>query len=168
MKKTLFVSLIILIVTILLAAQINFKVSATILPKLSLTKISDLNFGSLISPDAGGTVQINVSTGERILNNIQAVGTDFSRAEIEISGIVGATVGVSLSTESNGNVVQLINTQGAGQLTAQLTTNVSNGTLTIGPDGKVKLYVGGELTIPANANAGVYQSSDIVVTANYQ
>lgn len=67
---------------------------------LSMNKKSDLNFGSIISPQQDGTVVISPD-GNLTLNNIYKPSkNDISSAVVEVSGVNGRTVNLEMEKDS--------------------------------------------------------------------
>lgn len=151
------------------AAQHQGQAEAVVLRPLSLVKVEDLDFGSIISGPTGGTVTINPVTGARTTTGgVTPAGGLPQRAVFQGTG------GFLLLTVSGSTSVTLTRIGGgASPITASLARAVSNGgggiTLlgaTLFPSGVQTYYIGGTLNVPANQPPGDY-SGTFTLTVNY-
>jgi hypothetical protein len=151
------------------AANTNVTVNAAIVRPNTLIKTDDLDFGTLISSPAGGTVSIDAVTGARTrTGGVTLVGTAAQRA------IFQGTGGLLLITVSGSTSVTLTRTGGgAAPMTATLVraASTSGGGIallggTLLPSGVQTYYIGGTLTVPANQPEGDY-SGTFTLTVNY-
>lgn len=141
-------------------ASANGKV--LLLLPLTLTKVDDLSFGTVVSSPVAGTVTINAVTGARTHNGgITEVASDpGQRALFAWAGTPGQQVSFDLTypatlDDGSGNSVQiaLLYLESASKFA--------------GSDGVVQVGVGGSILISANQTEGLY-SNTFDVTANYQ
>ena len=145
----------------------------TVLQPLTLTQMEELDFGTVLSSAAPGTVTINADTGARsVTGGVTAVTLDAGqRAEFAGVGTNGQLVEITLVPPA-GN---LLNRVGGG---ATITVNqwdldggVANDTFqtrTItDPNGVFLVGVGAEFAIAANQLNGLY-TANFDVTAEYQ
>lgn len=137
---------------------------ALILVPLTLTKIDDLDFGSLVPSNAAGTVTINASTGARTVGGgvtgvASAAG---NRAYFGGAGSPNQQVLVAISPP-----VQL--TSGGGDTIPVAGLTLDGGPLrTIDPVSRAFFVgVGGTLNIAADQPEGEY-AADFWMTAIYQ
>ena len=137
---------------------------ALILVPLTLTKLDDLDFGSVIPSTVPGTVTINAATGARtFLGGVTGVPSDAGfRAYFAGAGTPSQQVLVALSPP-----VSL--TSGAGDTIPVLGLTLDGAPMrTIDPVTRTFFVgVGGTLQIAANQPEGIY-SADFWVTAVYQ
>lgn len=138
---------------------------ALLLLPLTLTKIDDLDFGTMVSSGTSGTVALNATSGARTFaGGVTGVPSAAGhRAYFGGSGTAGQLVVVIVIpptqlTDTNGDTVDVL---------AMTIDNGGNPLRTIDPVTKTFFVgVGGILNIAANQPAGVY-SSTFQVTANY-
>ncbi|HEY8591322.1 MAG TPA: DUF4402 domain-containing protein [Sphingomicrobium sp.] len=156
------------------SATANATAKGVVLLPLTLTKSSDLDFGTVVASSTAGTVAINADSGTRSVTGgvtgvpsfpggralfqgagsaSQQVVLTLNAASILTSG--GNTITVSSMTFDTGAASS---TNLAGNLT---TTRTINGT------GAFAVGVGGTFAIAANQPNGVY-SGTFSVTADYQ
>lgn len=139
------------------------QASATvnIVSPLTLKKNTDLNFGTVIGPFAGETVEVSTA-GVRNCSTLTCSGNAVvSAANFSVSGGTPSqplTVTVDPSATLNGSV--------SGSLTLDLTTDVPSGVAT-DTSGNATFGVGGSIAIPAATADGVY-SGTFNVTVQYQ
>lgn len=132
---------------------------------LTLTKIDDLDFGTVVSSGTSGTVALNATTGARTFaGGVTGVTTTAGhRAYFAGAGTGGQQVVVIVIpptqlTDVNGDTVDVL---------AMTIDNGGNPLRTIDPVSKTFFVgVGGILNIAGNQPDGVY-SSTFQVTANY-
>lgn len=137
---------------------------ALILVPLTLTKLDDLDFGSVIPSPVPGTVTINAATGARsFIGGVTGVPSDPGfRAYFAGAGTPSQQVLIALSPP-----VAL--TSGAGDTIPVLGLTLDGAPMrTVDPVTRAFFVgVGGSLQIAANQPQGVY-SADFWVTAVYQ
>ena len=151
------------------AADTDAVANAAIVRPNTLIKTDDLDFGSLVSGAAGGTVTINPVTNARTSGGgVTLVGTSAQRAVFQGTG------GILLIFVSGSTSVTLARAGGgAPSMTASLVRAASTGgggivllNATLLPSGLQTYYIGGTLTVPANQPAGDY-SGTFTLTVNY-
>lgn len=139
---------------------------ALLLMPLTLTKIDDLDFGTIISSNTSGTVALNATTGVRTFaGGVSGVpSASGHRAYFGGAGTGGQQVVVVVVPPT-----QLVDTNGDTINVLALTLdNGGNPIRTIDPTARTFFVgVGGILDIAANQPDGVYSAS-FQVTANYQ
>jgi hypothetical protein len=136
----------------------------TILQSLTLTKASDLDFGT-IAADAlvAGTVSIDPDTGARSSTNVSELPGVFSRAQFDGLGADGQIVELTLSQPAAG---VLVNVAG-DEIPAVLTIDADGLTRTLPASGLFSVYIGGDFDIAANQANGLY-TAQFDLTAEYQ
>ena len=139
---------------------------ALLLLPLTLTKIDDLDFGTIVSSNTSGTVALNATTGTRTFaGGVSGVASAAGhRAYFGGSGTGGQQVVVVVVpptqlTDSGGDTIDVL---------ALTLDNGGNPIRTIDATARTFFVgVGGILNIAANQPDGVY-SATFQVTANYQ
>jgi hypothetical protein len=139
---------------------------ALLLLPLQLTKIDDLDFGTVVTSTSSGTVALNANTGARsFAGGVTGVAAaPGQRAQFGGAGTAGQQVVIvvvppSQLTNSNGDKVDVL---------ALTIDNNGNPFRTVDPVTKTfYVNVGGILNIGANQPDGLY-SATFQVTANYQ
>lgn len=138
------------------------EVRGTVLQPLTLTENANLDFGTVLSSAALGTVSINADTNVRSFSGgVTGVAINPGhRAEFTGYGTPGTQVNLALSYPaflSSGTNVIAVNTMGFD----------SGGTSrTIGAGGTFNVAVGGTFDIAANQPNGLYTGT-FTVTAQY-
>jgi hypothetical protein len=137
--------------------------SAQIVVPITISKNADLNFGSIIRSNAGGTVALSPSgsvtpTGVVMFNGSSAVAT--SPASFTISGEASKAFVVTLP---NNNAVVL--SDGSGN-TMALTAFTHNATGTFGASPET-FQVGATLNVGTSQAVGNYVSDPFSVTVAY-
>lgn len=137
------------------------EASATIIQPISISKVTDMNFGN-IAAGTGGTVVLATDGTRTQTGGITlpvSAGT-VAAAGFTVSGDVDRTFSITLPSS-------ITLTNGTDNLTVNdfTSTPSTTGTLT---EGTATVSVGATLTVPASAPAGVYtNTTDLTVTVNY-
>ncbi len=136
-------------------AQANATVN--IVSPLSLTKNSDLNFGTVVGPFASQVVHVD-TTGARNCGGLTCSGT-FGAATFTVTGTPDQDVTLTIpnSVTLNGP---------SGSLNVDMSTD-KPADPTLNSAGSASFGVGGKLTIPSGTTDGVYTNT-FDVTANYK
>jgi Domain of unknown function (DUF4402) len=145
------------------SAQANAK--GTVLKSLTLTAVSDLDFGT-VAGDATtlGHVLVNADTGLRsTTGGVVALAGGFGRAQFNGLGDPNATVTLTLGQPA-GNVICTAGC--AATIPAALSLNSGGTTRVTDSTGKLTVFVGGDFTIAANQQQGVY-TAQFDLTVNY-
>lgn len=144
------------------AANATASAKANILRSVSITKTSDLDFGTIApSNTAVSTVQVNAAGGVTCGTGLVCSGTT-TAAGFEISGANGQTV--SITSDAS---VTLNNTTTAGtSMNASLALNNSTMLLTATPANNA-FKVAGTLSVAPGQAEGAY-SGTFTVNVNYQ
>lgn len=143
-------------------ASPNADGRALILVPLTLVKVEDLDFGTVVSSAVAGTVTIDQATGARtVAGGVTAVASDPGhRAEFAGAGTPNQLVDISISsvpaslTDGLGNSIPVTLVLDATQVTIDATR-----AFTVG--------VGGTIDVAADQPDGDY-NADFAVTAIYQ
>lgn len=146
-----------------IAPDKNAAGTALILIPLQLTKIDDLEFGTVVSSSTSGTVTIDATTGARsVTGGVTPVASDVGqRAYFGGGGTGGQTVVITVTNP-------LLLTSATGDLVDVLALTLDGPpTRTIHPVDRTFFFgVGGIIEIDANQPEGIYQSA-FDVTVDY-
>jgi hypothetical protein len=140
--------------------------TGTILQPLTLTKNTDLAFGSIVRPSAGSnTVTINQTTGARTLSgagNAALVTSTTSRATYTVDGEGGQTFSISVPGSFN-----MTRVSGSETLAVTLTATAASGALSgsLGAAGTATFGVGGAFPLDNTTVAGSYTGTFNAVVA---
>lgn len=145
------------------SATATASASTTIIQPISISKSTDLAFGTIVKPSSG-TSTVSVSTaGVRSITGtaVAANATGVSRALFNVTG-EGASV-FSISVPSSFNM-----TSGANSLVVSTTASAASATLSgsLGAQGSASFGVGGSFLLASNTASGAY-SGNFVVTVTY-
>lgn len=147
------------------SASVATTGSTKIVAPISITKVTDLAFGTIVkSSDANtNTVTVNQTTGNRTITGTGTgtlVTSTATRAAYTVSGEGAQTFSVSVPA-----TVTLVN--GANNIIVTLTTTGATGTLsgTIGSTGTASVGVGGTFTLSSAQITGDYTGSFTVTVA---
>jgi spore coat protein U-like protein len=133
----------------------------TVVTPLSLIKIDDLVFGSMLAGPTPGTVTIAINTGNRTsTGGVTPVGAGYHRAEFAGMAAVGLFTTVNVPANTTLNRIG-----GGASMNAAL---VREGpALRLFPGAGIQFFrVGGTLTVGANQMPGSYRGT-FVLTVNY-
>lgn len=152
------------------AAAINATASAEarglVLQPLTLTKVSDLDFGTIIASAVAGSVSIDANTGARSsTGGITEVPTaPGGRAEFAGAGTTGQLVLLTLAAPT-----LLVSTSNATDTlsVSSLTLDSAGSSRTIGATQAFSVGVGGNFAIAASQANGLY-TAQFDLTASYQ
>ena len=144
------------------SASPNADGRALILVPLTLVKVEDLDFGTVVSSAVAGTVTIDEATGARtVAGGVTAVASDPGhRAEFAGAGTPNQLVDISISSvpaslaDAFGNTIPVTLALEATQVTIDSTRAFIVG-------------VGGTIDVAADQPDGDY-NADFSVTADYQ
>ena len=136
--------------------------AVTLIQPISITKSTDLGFGSIIRPAAGSaTVTVSNAGVRTIVGSVAANATGVSRALFNVFG-EGASV-FSISVPGSFSM-----TSGAQSLV--VTTNSAASSLTLsgsaGSQGSNSFGVGGSFVLSSTTSTGAY-TGNFVVTVSY-
>lgn len=148
------------------APPLSADARAVLLKPLTLTRILDLNFGTVIPNGIGGFVTINADTGARTAsdNSLRLMSDEGNRAYFGGGGTPNQLV--VLSTSPPGNLVNLA-TGDTIPLLSLTIDQLGNPVRTIDPTTKVfYVGVGGTIFIRADQGEGVYTTTFDLI-ANY-
>ena len=138
------------------AATASAAAKATILEQVTVTKTSDLDFGTIVVGATGGNVVLSSANGSvNCAAALVCTGTT-KAAAFDVTGTTGQTVNVTTATSVTLN-------NGTNNMTATL----SGSDTSIVLDGTDAFTVGGTLAVAANQASGNYVGN-FNVTVAYQ
>lgn len=151
------------------SATATAEARGLVLQPLTLTKVDDLDFGTVLASNVAGDVTIDPDTGNRSSSGgvTQVASNSGQRALFAGAGTAGQVVNLTL-TPPTGNV--LVSTTNSADLIAvtSLTMDAGNpASRTIGLGGTFQVGVGGVFAIAASQPNGLYKA-DFDLTADYQ
>lgn len=145
--------------------------STTIFRPITLTKTSDLKFGTIVRPASGAdTVTVAAADGARTLSTGNAVALTSgvhvapTRAAFTVNGEGGQAFSISIPSTFN-----MTRTGGAETLAITLTATATSGTLsgTLGDSssGSATFGVGGAMPVSSTTASGAYTGSFVTTVA---
>jgi spore coat protein U-like protein len=145
------------------SASASAEAKATVVTVISITKTSDLNFGSFAPSATDGTVSVELDGDWSAEGSITLLNQlDVQRALFTVNGTPNESYYVKLPTE-DGNTIPLTGPQGADPLI--ITSLVHNAEGLLDEDGEEQFSVGGTLSVKANQPAGEYTGTFDVIVA---
>ncbi len=138
------------------AATANADARATILDQITVTKTSDLDFGTIVVGATGGNATLSAASGAVNCAAALVCSGTTSAAAFSVAGTAGETVDITVDS-----TVNLLS--GTDSMTASLAS--SDATLVLA--GGDSFTVGGTLAVGANQATGDYVGN-FDVTVNYQ
>lgn len=139
-----------------------------VLQPLTLTKVDDLDFGTILASTVAGSVTIDEDTGGRsVAGGVTAVASNVGdRALFAGAGTPGQQVSLTLTQPVGGVLVSTSNSSDTITVSSLVLDNGGLGTRTIGALGAFQVGVGGSFAIAAGQPNGLY-TADFDLTANY-
>ncbi len=145
------------------SASASAEAKATVVTVISITKTSDLNFGSFAPSATDGTISVELTGDRSVTGGITLLDQlNGQRALFTVNGKPNESYSVKLPTE-DGNTIPLTGPQGADPLI--ITSLVHNANGLLGEDGEEEFSVGGILSVKANQPAGEYTGTFDVIVA---
>jgi hypothetical protein len=148
-----------------LAASDTGTATVTILRPITVTKNTDLRFGTVVEPSSGSaTVRID-ATGART-TTLDVGGAAFGVSDFTVAGEGGQAVAVSVPATfpiNKGPDSLTVTTTAAGDT---LNTGAQTLSGSLGSPGVLDVRVGGQITVQSTTNSGTY-SGVFTVTASY-
>ena len=144
-----------------MAATATSNVSASIVPAITITKNTDMDFADVIATGSAGTVVLSTAgarsvTGGATLGN----GTGAAAAAFTVSGDPASTYSISLPASAT--ITSAPNT-----MTVNTFTSSPSGTGTLSGGGTQALSVGATLQVGASQAQGTYTGTfDVTVAYN--
>ena len=150
-------------------ASATAEARGLVLQPLTLTKVDDLDFGTVLASTALGTVTINADTGNRTSTGgvTQVASNNGQRALFAGAGTAGNLVTLTLSPPTGGVLVSTTNPADTIVVSSLVLDNANLTSRAIGAGGTFQVGVGGTFDIAANQPNGFYKA-DFNLTADYQ
>lgn len=148
-------------------ASANALAKGVVVQPLTLAKVQDLDFGTVVGSAVAGNVTINADTGGRTVSGgvIGVPSYPGDRGLFTGAGTAGQTVQLSLSAPavlvSQSNPLDLIT------VNSMVLDSGNSLVRTIGASGIFNVGVGGDFAIAGNQPAALYQAT-FTLTADYQ
>lgn len=144
------------------SGTVSLPLSITFNSRLSVNQTQEMDFGSIVKNDIGGTVVLS-PTNQVAYNGVYAANSATSEGIFAVDGIAGRTVYITLPSE-----VLLYNENNSTLSVNNFVSNVGNSLTLGGTDisGNGSFNVGATLNIPSNATEGNY-SGTYTVTVSY-
>jgi hypothetical protein len=145
-------------------ASATAEARGVVLSPLTLTKVSDLDFGTVSASAAAGTVSVDATSGIRsVTGGVTAVPSTFSRARFDGLAQAATTVQLTLVPPTGGLLYSGSNSVSV----SNMGFDSAGATRVVPAGGSFVAYVGGDFAIAANQPNGTY-SALFQVTADYQ
>lgn len=151
------------------SATSTTSASATIFRPITLTKNTDLRFGTIVRPTTGSdTVTIDATDGTRALASNSAValtsGAHVSpgRATFTVAGEGGQAFSITVPASFN-----MTRTGGSETIAIALTASATSGTLSgaLASSGSASFGVGGAMPVTSSTASGAYAGSFVTTVA---
>lgn len=166
MKKILLISIAIFAFTAGIFAQSSSTqqttATATIIGPLVLTKVTDMDFGTIATTGTAGTVVLGTDGNRTPSGPALVAAAAGHAASFTISGQQSATYVITLPADGTVTL-----TNGANSMAVNTFTHDAGANPTLDGDGTGTFSVGATLSVADNQAAGVYNSVDFPVTINY-
>lgn len=141
--------------------------SLTIVQPLTITKDADLRFGSIVKPEASGSVAISTAGARSVSDGVQALsaGDTPQAARFTVAGSGGHALSIqippSITLSSGANALVVTTTN---NLTGSLAAQVLSGS----PEtsGSLEVRVGGSVALASTTEPGTY-TGVLTVSAAY-
>lgn len=145
----------------------NALAKGVVVQPLTLSKVNDLDFGTVVGSSVAGDVAINADTGLRTVNGGVTGVPSFpgGRGLFQGNGTAGNTVTLTLSAPSV--LVSQSNPTDTITVNSMVLDSGNATTRTIPAGGTFNVGVGGDFAIAANQPPALYQAT-FTLTADYQ
>jgi hypothetical protein len=136
---------------------------AIILIPLKLTKVQDLDFGTVVTSASAGSVTVDPSSGAATPSGgVTLVGATSAAAQFDFAGTANQQVDFTITSS-----LPILLSDGVGDTLPLTALNLSSATATVDPTTlTVQVGVGGTIDVNANQMDGIY-TGQFDVTANY-
>ena len=136
--------------------------TATIVGPLALTKVSDMNFGTIAVTGTAGTVVLGTDNSRTAVGPALVPPAAGVAASFTVAGEASRTFTITLPADGT---VSLIS--GANTMAANTFVHNAGATPALSGAGAAAFTVGATLSVAANQAAGIYTSANFPVTINY-
>lgn len=150
-------------------ASATAEARGLVLQPLTLTKVNDLDFGTVLASNAFGQVTINADTGNRTSFGgvTQVASNNGQRGLFAGAGTAGQLVTLTLSPPTGNVLVSTTNAADTIVVSSLVLDNGNATSLNISAGGTFQVGVGGTFDIAASQPNGFYKA-DFNLTADYQ
>ncbi|WP_309602279.1 DUF4402 domain-containing protein [Sphingomonas sp.] len=150
-------------------ASATAEARGLVLQPLTLTKVDDLDFGTVLASTVFGQVTIDADTGNRTSSGgvTQVASNNGQRALFAGAGTAGQLVTLTLSPPTGSVLVSTTNPADTVVISDFVLANANATSLAIDSTGFFQVGVGGTFDIAANQPNGFYKA-DFNLTADYQ
>ena len=150
-------------------ASATAEARGLVLQPLTLTKVDDLDFGTILASNAFGTVTIDADSGGRSSTGgvTEVASNAGKRGLFAGAGTSGQLVTLTLSPPTGNLLVSTTNSADTINVSSLVLDNANATSLNIGSDGTFQVGVGGTFDIAADQPNGFYKA-DFNLTADYQ
>ena len=140
-----------------------------VLQPLTLTKVDDLDFGTILASGVVGSVSIDADTGNRsVSGGVTPVASNVGqRGLFAGAGTAGQQVDLTLTLPTGNVLVSTSNPADMIVISSMVLDNGNATTRTIDLTGAFQVGVGGDFAIAAGQPNGFYKAN-FDLTANYQ
>jgi len=136
--------------------------TATIVGPLALTKVSDMDFGTIAVTGTAGTVVLGTDNSRTAVGPALVPPAAGVAASFTVAGEASRTFTITLPADGT---VSLIS--GANTMAADAFVHNAGGAPALDGAGAAAFTVGATLSVAANQAAGIYTSANFPVTINY-
>ena len=150
-------------------ASATAEARGLVLQPLTLTKVDDLDFGTVLASAIAGTVTIDADTGNRTSGGgvTQVASNNGKRALFAGAGTANQVVNLTLSPPTGSVLVSTTNPADTIVVSNFVLQNGNANSLNIGASGAFQVGVGGTFAIAASQPNGFYKAN-FNLTADYQ
>ena len=151
------------------SATATAEARGLVLQPLTLTKVDDLDFGTILASAVAGSVSIDADTGVRSSSGgvTQVASNPGQRALFAGAGTFNQVVTLTLTPPPGNVLVSTTNSADLIAVTALVMDNTNATIRSIGLGGTFQVGVGGDFAIAASQPNGLYKA-DFDLTAEYQ
>lgn len=143
------------------SATATANATARVLTPITITKLTDLNFGSLVAGPAAGTVVVDPASARTATGGVSLVNSAFTAAQFNVTGEPSTAYTITLP-----NAIAITHTvNNALSMTVNTFTSNPSGTGTLSAAGAQQLNVGATLNVAANQGSGLYTGTFNVTVA---
>ncbi|HEY0141981.1 MAG TPA: DUF4402 domain-containing protein [Thermoanaerobaculia bacterium] len=143
------------------SATATANASARVLTPITITKLADLNFGSLVAGPLAGTVVVDPASARTATGGVSLVNSAFGAAQFNVTGEPLTAYTITLP-----NAIQITHTtNNALSMVVNTFTSDPSGTGTLSALGAQQLNVGATLNVGANQGSGLYTGTFNVTVA---
>ena len=150
------------------SATATAEARGLVLQPLTLTKVDDLDFGTILASAIAGSVTIDSDTGSRSSTGgiTEVASNPGQRALFAGAGTSGQLVNLTLTPPTGGVLVSTTNAADLIAVTSLTMDNGNQASRTIGLGGTFQVGVGGVFAIAGSQPNGLYKA-DFDLTVDY-